>query len=495
MKKKQKKETRGGSTAPHKVYLLAAALISFTDTATTNQVINTGHEAVNSFCTEVHYYDTLLAALKQKIDPARQRLAEQLKEIKTLTLAATRYKNDELSTVYECLLAEATKRALDSASALAALDGPISAAAATLTAKKAEVQTHKALTAATKASVGNAAPQQHGNAVLTEGTVKSCSSEAEPATTLEIDCSEAAATKTKISALQGLVKDLKDLKVTSQAAIKPPKVTVTVDANNPASQTLKSLQDGRFCIDNSDSGGTTAAAAQKAIAIRDLVLESKPVPVALNIDTTASGDQTTAAKPNHVRLLTTDQELTAAFKAAQSLNAPITKLISEETSETLSSNRGCQAAAAAALEGKLLDSKTKTEINKLALKHLGEEGKNIGEQFFTKLKNDKITIPTTADPITGTTEELAHSGHFQKVLAFFNAKNKMDQGGKPQSLHQKAVKNLRNRSKKKTKMGIIKQPQPNAKPLKRKIVTKQNAIGTQTKNSAKLKRERLLFQL
>nr|APD75626.1 variant surface glycoprotein 1125.5566 [Trypanosoma brucei] len=223
---------------------------------------------------------------------------------------------------------------------------------------------------------------------------------------------------------------MRALKITNEADIKPTKITVTADATNPSSSTLKVSTGGRFCIDTRDSGGNTANLSTKSIAIRDLAMETKPVPAALNIDTTASGDQTPALKANHVRLLTTDSMLAKAFKAEQTTRAPITKLISEGTSDTLSSKRGCQAAGAAALEGKLLDSKTKTEINKLALKHLGGEGKNIGEQFFTKLKNDKITIPTTADLITGTTEELANSEHFQEVLAFFDAKNKMDQGGK-----------------------------------------------------------------
>nr|APD74347.1 variant surface glycoprotein 1125.2943 [Trypanosoma brucei] len=226
---------------------------------------------------------------------------------------------------------------------------------------------------------------------------------------------------------------MRTLKITNQADIKPPKITVTADSTNPSSSTLKASTGGRFCIDTRDSGGNTADLSTKSIAARDLAMESKPVPQEINIpdaDGAPGGEPEPQLKANHVRLLTTDSMLAKTFKAEQTTRAPITKLISEETSDILSSNRGCQPAAAAALEVKLLDSKNKTEINKMALKYLGDEGKNIGEQFFTKLKNDKITIPTTADPITGTTEELPNSERFQEVLAFFSAKSKMDQGGK-----------------------------------------------------------------
>nr|APD74746.1 variant surface glycoprotein 1125.4219 [Trypanosoma brucei] len=495
MPRRQQKGTLGKGRTPNKLCLLAATLISFTATTTADQVVTTAHTAITSFCTENHYYDTLIAGLKNKVDPAKQQAEKQMKEVKVLTLATARYGTTSLGPIYACLLGEATARAAALATTINSNEPTVTAALATLTAKQAELRTHRALTASKSAATGRHAPPSDGTSTLTHSSARSCQAEAQPEAKLDEDCSSSSDTDHKIQALQTKIAELTQLKVTKQTAIQPAKITATADATNPSGETLKASTTNKFCIDNSASGTDTAATSTKSIAIRPLALTTTSSSTEINVETASTANEAAEPKAWHVRLLTTDKALAKAFKAAQKADAAFTKLISEETSGTLSNTAGCQVAAAAALEGKLLDSKTKTEINKLALKHLGEEGKNIGEQFFTKLKNDKITIPTTADPITGTTEELAHSGHFQKVLAFFNAKNKMDQGGKPQSLHQKAVKNLRNRSKKKTKMGIIKQPQPNAKPLKRKIVTKQNAIGTQTKNSAKLKRERLLFQL
>ncbi|RHW73494.1 hypothetical protein DPX39_030083700 [Trypanosoma brucei equiperdum] len=352
-----------------------------------------------------------------------------MNEVKTLTVAAARYSSTNLGPIYACLLGAATARATDLGTALTAIEGPITTAITTLTAKQAELRAHKVLTAATAVKATDHQPEVGGTKTLTHSNARACKATIQPATTLTVECNLESQAKAAIDQLADKLSSIDELKVTKQEVIVPAKVTATADATNPSTQTLKSTAGGAFCIDMSDTGGSSAALSTASIAIRPLSLTYAYSPTNLKIADTAAA---TAPElpPNHIQLLTTDKALAAAFKAAQKAHASVTKLISEETSDILSSNRGCQAAAAAALEGKLLDSKTKTEINKLALNHLGGEGKNIGEQFFTKLKNDKIAIPTTSDPITGATKELAHSEHFQEVLSFFNAKNKMEQGGK-----------------------------------------------------------------
>nr|APD73762.1 variant surface glycoprotein 1125.1581 [Trypanosoma brucei] len=270
MPRRQQKGTLGKGKTPSKLCLLAASLISFTATSAADHVVTAAHATITSFRAENHYYDTLIAGLKTKVDPTKKQAAKQMNKVKTLTVTAARYSSTNLGPIYGCLLAEATARAADLTTALTTVEGPVTAAITTLTAKQAELRAHKALTAATAVKATDHQPEVGGTKTLTHSNARACEATIQPATTLTVECNLESQAKAAIDQLADKLNSIDELKVTKQAAIVPVKVTATAEATNPSTQTLKSTAGGAFCIDMSDTGGSSAALSTASIAIRPL---------------------------------------------------------------------------------------------------------------------------------------------------------------------------------------------------------------------------------
>nr|APD74008.1 variant surface glycoprotein 1125.2516 [Trypanosoma brucei] len=139
------------------------------------------------------------------------------------------------------------------------------------------------------------------------------------------------------------------------------------------------------------------------------------------------------------------------------------------------------------------DKQQKEAIDAFIKSNYGENQQSFSAKVWSKITQASIQQTIGEKEIEGKIDAVVDAGNAALALAQIAATSKCaskNPAGTENEAPQTATE-----KKKKRKTGIIKRPHMNVQQLKRKIVTRQNAIGTLRKNSAKLRKERLLFLL
>nr|APD73437.1 variant surface glycoprotein 1125.1194 [Trypanosoma brucei] len=137
-----------------------------------------------------------------------------------------------------------------------------------------------------------------------------------------------------------------------------------------------------------------------------------------------------------------------------------------------------------------------TEIDGQIAKLYGKNGGEVKTKVWNKFKSIQIPKEATLDNKPTTLNKLDDLNKLWFASFFHKAKliqEKAARAHQKETEKQKQRTTIRKQVQQKTKKTGIKRM--SAKPLKRKIVTRKSVIGIRTKMSAKLRKERLLFQL
>nr|AGH60134.1 variant surface glycoprotein 1196 [Trypanosoma brucei] len=137
-----------------------------------------------------------------------------------------------------------------------------------------------------------------------------------------------------------------------------------------------------------------------------------------------------------------------------------------------------------------------TEIDGQIAKLYGKNGGEVKTKVWNKFKSIQIPKEATLDNKPTTLNKLDDLNKLWFASFFHKAKLIQETAARAhqkETEKQKQRTTIRKQVQQKTKKTGIKRM--SAKPLKRKIVTRKSVIGIRTKMSAKLRKERLLFQL